>query len=104
MLSLVDEIKPKTMEDWLASNKSWNNFCAVGTLVDKSIYEYFLNILPPITYTFMTMQVGEPVAEAINPETNKLENTYSTFAWIADGVYMYCGECFKGSTKAVSCE
>lgn len=52
----------------------------------------------------MTMQVGEPVAEAINPETNKLENTYSTFAWVADGVYMYCGECFKGSTKAVSCE
>lgn len=73
-------IKPKTMRDWLASNKSWNNFCAVGTLVDKSIYEYFLNILPPVTYTFMTMQVGEPVAEAINPETNKLENTYSTFA------------------------
>ena len=45
-------IKPKTMRDWLASNKSWNNFCAVGTLVDKSIYEYFLNILPPSNIYF----------------------------------------------------
>jgi hypothetical protein len=40
-------------------------------------------------------QLGEPHDSRVD-ENGKGHNTYETFKRIADGIWEYCGDCFRG--------
>jgi hypothetical protein len=71
---------------------SLNDFLEVGDLVDEEMMEYFINVLPPETFTSSCIQIGEPYSFVAGAET------YSTLKWTYDG-WMYCGNCHSGRTE-----
>lgn len=97
----------KTMEEWTkfadsAEKGGFEYFCKPGELVDDSIFDYFLNVLPPHRWNWGYLQVGEPYSFAYNPKSGREESTWTTFNQIDKGVYVYCGVCFTNDTKDAS--
>jgi len=67
----------------------------VGTYFTEDMVNTFMDVLPPACMRSDCSQIGEPVSCRIDDAGNN-KNTYSTFKRIADGIWEYCGDCFKG--------
>lgn len=94
--------KIKSIDGWeLSPQCSWDDYAKPGDLVDESVYDYFLNILPPRSMGYGYLQVGEPYSHRFNPRTDRFEATYATFVGAEKGKYRYCGNCFVGQTDNV---
>ena len=50
----------KTKKQWDESSKNLFDFLQVGDEVDETIKMYFLETLPPATWTGFCIQMGEP--------------------------------------------
>lgn len=50
----------KTYKEWIESKLPASQFLSVGDEVCNEIFEYFLEVLPPITWTKDCLQMGEP--------------------------------------------
>lgn len=83
-------------------NFSWDDYAKPGDLVDESVYDNFLDVLPPRSMGFGYLQMGEPYSSKMNPKTGKYEQTYLTFEQVEKGVYRYCGHCFAGQTEHIA--
>lgn len=79
----------KTLKGWGKSNLNIDQYLNVGDEVDEALYDYFLNILPPITWNRKMLQTGS-VCDYVEGR-----GTYITFS-TSRGVIRYCGECHKG--------
>jgi len=73
-------------------NGSISEFLQVGDLVDGEIVDYFLNVLPPATWTASLIQMGEAM-DYVNGKT-----TYLTLRKGSEG-WEYAGTCHRGQTK-----
>lgn len=92
----------KTIQGWSYSSQSnWEGYVKPGDLVDESVYNYFLDIMPPRTMSHGYLQVGEPCNYRFNQRTKKYEATYITFICVEKGIYKYCGNCFEGQTENI---
>ena len=85
------EGKPVYNEDWW-----FGDIGKVGDLVEWKIADEAGNCVPPVSYGNNFIQCGEPYSSRLDDNTKKYRNTYSTFKRIADDVWMYCGNCFRG--------
>lgn len=97
----------KTMQEWKKLSEetenqiSWYDFAKPGDLVDKEIFNHFLNVIPPKKYGAGYLQVGEPYSREFNKNTGKMADTYMTFEQVEYGVYRYCGNCFLGERENI---
>jgi len=94
-------IEIKTIKGWEDSDSDWGEYCKPGDLVEEAVYDYFLNILPPRSFTAGYLQVGEPYSHRDNPKTGIWQATYMTFVSVDNGLYRYCGNCFVGEMEDV---
>lgn len=78
-------------------NRDWWFYDAaqIGDLVEEEVVDDAMNALPPACMRSDCMQMGEPSDSRID-ENGKGRSTYETFKRIAEGIYEYCGDCFKG--------
>ncbi len=74
---------------------SYDDYCKPGDIVDEETYNYFLNILPPLTMRRGYFQVGEPYSTRIDEKTGKYRETWPTFKYDGERYY-YLGNCFAG--------
>ena len=80
----------KTMNGWTESKAGdFGAYVNVGDEVDEEIFDYFLNVLPPIYWTASLMQCSEP-----NRHVNG-KPTYTTFKR-EGGRFFYVGSCHRG--------
>ena len=70
-----------------------------GDLVEESIAEWIGNCVPPVAYGRDYIQCGEPSDSRFDDKANKYKSTWATFKRIADDVWEYCGDCFKGEDR-----
>lgn len=104
----VAEVKPepeptpkiKTLQDWEKKGGNFTDFCKVGDKVDKGIVDYFVDVLPPITWRTDLVQCGEPYGHRDNPETGRWEATFITFSKNDKGQWYYAGICFLNQREA----
>ena len=68
----------------------------IGDLVEEDIVDDGIDAVPPACMRSTCMQIGEAADTRVDENTGYMRNTYETFKRIADGVYEYCGKCFKG--------
>ena len=68
--------------------------CEAGDYFSEDIINEFVDILHPTYMRCNCLQIGEPVSHLFD-ENGKLRATYSTFKRIANGIWEYCGDCFK---------
>ena len=71
----------------------WGDIGEEGDYVDEEIADWFLNCVPPKTYTTNMIQCGEPASSA------KEGTLYGTLVRVADDVWEYKGACLKGTTN-----
>jgi hypothetical protein len=50
----------KTLQQCTESGLPFSQFLKIGDEVDESIFDYFLCVLPPVTWTKDCLQMGEP--------------------------------------------
>ena len=67
----------------------------IGEYFSEKKVNYFMDMLPPVCMREDCSQIGEPVTSRID-ENGEGRETYDTFKKIADGVWEYCGDCFRG--------
>ena len=102
----------KTLKGWhefADANKGgktdWDYYCKPGDEVDREVYDYFLDILPPRTLARGYFQVGEPYSHKQDTD-GKWKATYSTFCRSEDDDgtkhYYYLGNCFAGKDKNIA--
>ena len=84
----------KTMEEWKASKLSLEKFLRVGDKVDEKIKEYFIEVLPPASWTSDCIQMGEPY-----DCDEKGRDTYLTLHFKSNG-WIYVGDKCKNRTIA----
>ena len=68
----------------------------VGDLVTEDVVNNAINCLPPACMRSDCTQMGEPYSHQQDPSTGKYRATYATFKRISDGIWEYCGNCFRG--------
>lgn len=73
---------------------NYYDYAKPGDEVDEETYNYFLDILPPVTLKHGYFQVGEPYSHA-EDESGKWRATWTTFIHEGDKYY-YLGHCFAG--------
>ena len=83
----------KTRDGWAESHLDLSRYLQIGDVVDETMAEYFLCVLPPAYCTSKLIQIGEPYSHANGAET------YSTIELTAEG-WVYRGHCHKGKTIA----
>lgn len=91
------EYKPLSGWDDFAEKTGKHNYedyCKPGDIVDEESYDYFLNILPPLTMRRGYFQVGEPHSTRIDDKGTYRE-TWMTFKHDGERYY-YMGNCFAG--------
>lgn len=96
--------KYRSGQDSWTGQYDWTDYAKPGDLVDESVIDYFMTVLPPRTIEFGMIQVGEPYSSRKNEDTGRFEDTYLTFAPAASagkGMYRYCGTCFYKQTKNI---
>lgn len=79
-------------------NKDYYSGCDalnVGDLVEEEIVDDLINCLPPACMRSDCSQLGEPHNHKIDDD-GKTRATYVTFKRIAEGIWEYCGDCFRG--------
>ena len=96
------EKEVKTLQDWEKKGGNFTDFCKVGDKVDKGIVDYFVDVLPPITWRTDLVQCGEPYGHRDNPETGRWEAMYITFAKNDNGQWYYAGICFLNQREAIA--
>lgn len=69
--------------------------CEIGDYFTESMVDDFMNMLPPACMRSDCSQIGEPNSHRID-ENGKCRATYATFKRIAEGIWEYCGDCFRG--------
>lgn len=73
-----------------------------GDYVDQAVVDDAMDCLPPACMSSQCSQMGEPYSHRQDPDTGKWRATYATFKRVAgawpDGVWKYCGHCFRGET------
>ena len=74
---------------------TWRYAYPIGSYVEEEVVDEAINALPPACMRSDCMQMGEPADTRIDENGNG-RNTYETFKKIAEGIYEYCGDCFKG--------
>lgn len=94
--------KIKTLQDWEKKGGNFTDFCKVGDKVDKGIVDYFVDVLPPITWRTDLVQCGEPYGHRDNPKTGSWEAMYITFAKNDNGQWYYAGICFLNQREAIA--
>lgn len=67
----------------------------VGTYFTEDMVNDFMDMLPPACMKSDCSQIGEPTSHRID-ESGKSRATYATFKRIAEGIWEYCGDCFRG--------
>ena len=95
----------KTLEGWRESKiNSITDYLNQGDQIDEELYNYFLDIMPPISLNsgngivFAGFQVSEPYGDR-RDINDKWRTTYSTFG-CNGGHYYYLGLNFKGKVKS----
>ena len=94
----------KSMDGWkeFQDGKDFTDYCNRGDYVSEDVYDYFLNILPPITAINGYLQAGGEIMTAFNEKKNRYEGVYLTFVSTnMKGIYSFCGCCFKGQIEDV---
>lgn len=76
----------KTIDGWKGS---LNSYLDINDLVDDGLYQYILNVIPPITQRSDLVQMGEPYS------TVKGQFTYTTLKLSEHG-WVYAGNCYAG--------
>ena len=91
----------KTMSGWEDSDAdSFMDYCNPGDFVDDDIVDYFLNVVPPVTFEAGFVQCGEAISHKPDPDKEgRYRATYATFVQEGDG-WKFCGECFAGQTES----
>lgn len=82
----------KTYRDW--QNGSLSDYLQFGDEVDEEMMDYFLNTLPPVTWTSTLVQMGEPYSHVAG------RATYATLRR-EGGRWYYAGHCFRGESTPV---
>lgn len=80
----------KTYKNW---NGSLSDYLQPGDVVDEAMADYFVEVMPPITFSGRLIQMGEPhhhVGERA---------VYPTLEQTPQG-WVYRGNCFYGETLA----
>ena len=96
----------KTMAGWEEfaishpAKNDWDDYCRPGDSIDREVYDYFLNILPPATMHGGYFQAGGAVDDRKDPKNGRYRATYGTFAQEGPNHYVYLGNCFKGEHEA----
>jgi len=80
--------KIKTYKEW---EGSLYDYLKVGDIVDDEMVDYFINVLPPVTFKSYLVQMGEPYSH-VNGKA-----TYSTLYKSTEG-WTYMGNCHRGET------
>lgn len=72
-----------------------------GDYVAQAVVDDAMDCLPPACMTSACSQMGEPYSHRLDPETGSWRATYATFRRVTsspDGIWQYCGHCFRGET------
>ncbi|WP_246096432.1 hypothetical protein [Paenibacillus sinopodophylli] len=80
----------KKFEDWQGD---LHHFLKIGDEVDEAFQEYFLNVLPPASWTASLIQIGEPYSHVGG------RATYATIAK-CEGKWLFKGHCHRGQHTA----
>lgn len=80
----------KTYKNWKGS---LNSYLQIGDKVDEEMYEYFINVMPPVTFNSKMVQMGEPYSSS-----REGKPTYLTLEKI-DNEWIYKGTCHAGDNK-----
>ena len=70
-----------------------------GDYVAREVVDNAMDCLPPACMTSYCSQMGEPYSHRLDPDTGNWRATYATFKRVTggpDGIWMYCGHCFRG--------
>ena len=71
------------------------NALSIGDYVNEGIYNYFVNCMTPACMRADCIQLGE--AADLRVDTDGItKTTFRTLKKVAEGVYQYCGKCFRG--------
>ena len=94
----------KTLEGWRKQSGDFGKYVELGDKIDKALYDYFLNILPPfeLKYNRNLISEGFQCSEAINTGIDVNDNhreLYSTFG-IIGGEHYYLGLNFRGEIQS----
>ena len=71
----------------------------VGEYVTEEAAESIINCLPPACMRADCIQLGEPQTSRYDEKKGDWRDTYLTIKRVADGIYEYCGDCFRGENK-----
>lgn len=83
-------------------NSSWYygiDALNVGDLVEQNIVDELMDCLPPACMRSDCSQLGEPASHKEDASGN-YKATYTTFKKVAEGIWEYCGDCFRGENVA----
>lgn len=83
-------------------NKDWyygTDALKVGDLVEQEIVNDLMDSLSPACMRSDCSQLGEPSSHKEDANGN-YKATYATFKKIAEGIWEYCGDCFRGENIA----
>ena len=69
--------------------------CEIGDYFTEDMVNDFMDMLPPACWRSDCAQIGEPSSHRIDENGNG-KATYATFKRIAEGIWEYCGDCFRG--------
>jgi hypothetical protein len=78
----------KTHAEWKGN---LHDYLQIGDEVDEDFQDYFLEVLPPATWTASLIQMGEAYSHVGG------RATYATLAR-RDGKWLYVGHCHKGQS------
>ncbi len=74
----------------------WNAL-SVGDYVSEKIANYVFNCMQPACDRSSCLQLGEPYSTRID-ENGKDKSVYHTLKKVDEGIWMYCGKCFRGES------
>lgn len=74
------------------------NALSAGDLVGQDVYNFFVDAVQPACLRSDCTQLGEAASIKID-ENGHEKNVYETIRKIADGIYEYCGRCFRGENR-----
>lgn len=79
----------KTYKGW-PDGKSLYEYLQVGDQVDEEMYNHFVNVVPPRTFSSDYVQMGEPYSIS-----NEGKSIYATLEKVS-GKWIYRGHCHVG--------
>ena len=83
-------------------NSSWYygiDTLRIGDLVEQEIIDNLIDCLSPACMRSDCSQLGEPASHEKDTNGN-YKATYATFKKVADSIWEYCGNCFRGENVA----